>query len=82
MTSCSVSNGSNRGVYIEHIYGNGHDSYVKESNFTQTKRPLYIHSQKVDIGLNIFQNNMCGPSDDDCVTVQAFAYQSLHFYGK
>jgi hypothetical protein len=82
MTSCSVSNGRNRGVYIEHIYGHGHNSSVKASNFTQTNRPLYIFSQKVDIAFNRFYNNTCEPSINDCVTIQAVAYESLYFHGK
>jgi hypothetical protein len=82
MTSCSVSNGGNRGVYIEHNYGYGHNCSVKESNFTQTKRPLHIISQKVDLAFNRFYNNLCEPSINDCVAIQAVVYETLYFHGK
>ena len=83
MTSCSVSNSGNRGVYIEtppYYYSSGYCS-VKESNFTQTKRPLYISFYKVEIAFNRFHDNFCG-SNNDCATIQGHAYQSMSFYGK
>lgn len=82
MTSCSISNGINRGVYIEQSFYYGHDSYVKESNFTQMKRPLYVLSRRVYIAFSRFHNNLCDQSEEDCVTVQAGAYESLYFQGK
>ena len=82
MMTCSVSNGDNRGLYVKQSSYSVHNSYVQESNFTQTKRPLHIISQKVNITFNRFCDNVCGPSDDDCITVLANAYESLHFHGK
>lgn len=83
MTACSVSNSTNRGVNINQPYYYDYNffSSVKETNFTQTKRPLYIQSRKAEIAFNRFERNMCG-SDSDCFTVQAISYQSLYCYGK
>lgn len=81
MTSCSVSNGMNKGLHIEQPYHLGQHCSVKESNFTKMKRPLYVASQKVEFAFNRFHHNLCG-SENNCVTVQAFAYQSLSCYGK
>lgn len=75
-----MSNGNGRGVYARKSISSDYSTRcsVKATNITQTKRPLYLQANSVNVIFSQFNDNVC--SGSDCVAIETRAGRFINFH--